>query len=152
MRFKRLLLFACMIGLVSCQSLPSDFDATKLGTVERDVTYCTMDETALNMDIYYPATKEKQWPVVVYVHGGGWIGGTKDVISEVIDAKALKEAGFVLVSVEYRFAPLQLPRRELGISFQSCSKVSLPHRQPWAHFLSPQSMGHFVKPQSRVWA
>lgn len=90
-------------SLTACQSLPQTFEASKLGTIERDVTYCTMDGFALKMDIYYPVTKEQQWPMIMYVHSGGWTSGTKNV--GLINRHAFQEAGFLLVSVEYRLAP-----------------------------------------------
>ena len=55
----------------------SEFDSSKLGTVERDVTYCTMEAVALKMDVYYPPSNEMPWAVTMYVHGGGWSSGDK---------------------------------------------------------------------------
>lgn len=52
--------------------LPSnEFHSSKLGTVERDITYCTMDGVALKMDVYYPSENNGRFPVTMYVHGGG---------------------------------------------------------------------------------
>lgn len=53
------------------------FDPAKLGTVERDVTYCTVNGVPIKMDVYYPATATGPWPAVVLVHGGAWITGDK---------------------------------------------------------------------------
>ena len=103
MRYKLLLILCFFFSITACQSLPENFDEDKLGTVERDVEYCTMDGVALKMDVYYPVTKEKKWPMIMYLHSGGWTSGTKSV--GLVDIKALQEAGFLLTSVEYRLAP-----------------------------------------------
>lgn len=101
----KLLLTLCLFSLIACQSLPSGFDVNKLGTIQRDVTYCTMDEVELKLDIYYPTTKEKKWPSIIYVHPGGWTMGTKAISKDLVDIQALQEKGFLLASVEYRLAP-----------------------------------------------
>jgi acetyl esterase/lipase len=43
-----------------------------------DITYCTVNGVELKMDIYSPQdTTAVQKPLVVYVHGGAWVGGDK---------------------------------------------------------------------------
>jgi len=81
------------------------FDSSKLGTIERNIRYCTMQNVPLKMDIYYPKTGKKPFPVVVYIHGGGWVEGTKDSVPEYVDVNALQELGFLTASIEYRLAP-----------------------------------------------
>jgi acetyl esterase/lipase len=102
---RKLLLILCFLGMSACQSLPENFDAEKLGTVEKGVEYCTMGEVALKMDIYYPTTREPQWPMVMYIHPGGWKEGTTGVDKSLVDIKAFQQAGFLFTSVEYRLAP-----------------------------------------------
>ncbi len=86
-------------------STSNPFDPSHLGTVERDVTYCTMDGVALKMDIYYPDSANEPWPVVIYVHGGGWVSGNKSAGAGMEDQPALTAAGFLMVSINYRLAP-----------------------------------------------
>lgn len=94
----------CIFILTACQVLPDGFDPAKLGQVERDVTYCTVDNVNLKMDIYYPVTKEEKWPVIIHIHGGGFTTGNKGVF-QMADAATLGESGFMTVAVEYRLAP-----------------------------------------------
>lgn len=101
----KLLLLLCFLAIGACQSLPETFDAKKLGTVERGVEYCTMGEVPLTMDIYYPKTREPQWPMVMYVHPGGWTTGDAGVDPTLVDIQAFQKAGFLFASVEYRLAP-----------------------------------------------
>lgn len=86
------------------QKPKTSFSSSKLGTVDSDLPYCTMNETTLAMDIYWPKEGEGPFPMVVYVHGGGWKAGDK---SEGIEkySDALVSAGFVIASVNYRLSP-----------------------------------------------
>jgi acetyl esterase len=57
----------------------------------------------LRLRIYVPAGAEPK-PVVLYLHGGGFVGGTVDVADEPCRAVA-DASGAIVVSVEYRLAP-----------------------------------------------
>jgi acetyl esterase/lipase len=50
------------------------------------------------IDIYYPKDL-KNFPTIVWFHGGGMTGGKKQI------PKALKEKGFAVIAVEYRLSP-----------------------------------------------
>ncbi len=82
-----------------------DFDIGKLGTVQKNLTYCTVEEINLRMDVYYPAQANRAWPVAMVIHGGGWTGGDKssDIALDLKDA--LLAANYLVVSVNYRLAP-----------------------------------------------
>lgn len=71
-------------------------------TVERDLTYATVDGEDLRLDIYRPA--EPGAPVVVYAHGGGWSIGDK-VQDGPKRLAPLAAYGVTVVSVDYRLAP-----------------------------------------------
>lgn len=75
------------------------FDAAKLGTLEQDVIYDTVDGLALTMDIYYPGAGGP-WPGLIFVHGGAWMEGDK-VPLPVNPA----EAGYLVASINYRLYP-----------------------------------------------
>ncbi len=81
----------------------SAFDPAKLSTVERDVAYCAPDGVPQRMDVYYPASAEGRWPALVFIHGGGWTGGDKSRVGP--ELAALRDAGFLVVSVNYRLGP-----------------------------------------------
>ncbi len=83
----------------------STFDSSKLGTVESDVTYCTVDGVALKMDVYYPFEEHGRFAVAMYAHGGGWRKGDKSGGAGEMEFAELQQAGFLVVSVNYRLAP-----------------------------------------------
>ena len=76
------------------------FAFKKFATIELDVTYCTPNGVPQKMDIYFPASGGP-WPVLLYVHGGGWSGGDK---TEGVGWRSMTERGFLVVSVNYRLA------------------------------------------------
>lgn len=72
--------------------------------IERDIVYAVVAGSKLPLDLYIPekaAAKGKTLPVVVWLHGGGWKGGSKG--SGGI-ARGLVDHGYALVDVEYRLS------------------------------------------------
>jgi acetyl esterase/lipase len=51
---------------------------------------------------FWKAESDKPTPLLFYIHGGGWMGGSKDRVGGVAD---YLKAGISVVSVEYRFIP-----------------------------------------------
>lgn len=68
-------------------------------TVMKDIIYATHDDIELKLDLYRPETlPETPLPVVLWIHGGGWLKGSK----EKCRADFLAQHGFAVVSVGYR--------------------------------------------------
>ena len=67
-----------------------------------DVQYDTKDEDA-KLDIYFPTEIKTYLPMIVWVHGGGWISGDKQQTSNYFKILAAKE--YIVVSVDYSIAP-----------------------------------------------
>jgi acetyl esterase/lipase len=71
-------------------------------SVEANVRYGKYPETVL--DILRPKEKAKgKRPGVLLIHGGGWVGGTKEQRVEYAAMKWIQK-GFVVANVEYRMA------------------------------------------------
>jgi acetyl esterase/lipase len=64
----------------------------------KDIEYAKAGETRLLLD-FYPVEKQSG-PLIVYIHGGAWRGGSKNEMP----LKGLVEAGSPCVSVEYRLS------------------------------------------------
>lgn len=68
-------------------------------TVIKDIVYSVHDEVELKLDLYRPEMlPEETLPVVIWIHGGGWLNGSKDRCP----AAFLANHGFAVVSVGYR--------------------------------------------------
>ncbi len=55
------------------------------------------------LDVYRPKEKEGKLPVIISVHGGGWVYGTKEVYQ--FYCMSLAERGFAVINFNYRLAP-----------------------------------------------
>ncbi len=72
------------------------------GTVtRRDIPYGTHPRQRL--DLYRPAQLKAKYPVLFFIHGGGWVGMSKDDVVE-RHCRRYVEKGFAVVNVEYRLA------------------------------------------------
>lgn len=68
-------------------------------TVTRDLVYSEPEGALLALDLYLPVAKpEAPLPVVVWIHGGGWLKGSKDRCK----ADFLATRGFAVASIAYR--------------------------------------------------
>lgn len=70
---------------------------------DTNISYVEKPESAYQasrcrLDIHYPTSGEKK-PIVVWYHGGGLTGGEREV------PEFLKEKGYIVVGVGYRFSP-----------------------------------------------
>lgn len=75
------------------------FDPEKRSGADYDVIYCTMDGVDLGMDFYYPDSGGP-WPVLLFVHGGGWTEGDKSSL-----LIKFTESGYLVASLNYRMYP-----------------------------------------------
>lgn len=71
-------------------------------TAHRDTPYAEPKSDRRALDVYAPADGAN-YPVVVWVHGGGWRQGDKGPVGR--KPRAFADQGFVFVSVNYRFYP-----------------------------------------------
>ena len=55
------------------------------------------------LDVYRPKGAEGKLPVIVSVHGGGWVYGNKEVYQ--FYCMSLAQRGFAVVNFTYRLAP-----------------------------------------------
>jgi len=100
--FRRTLLIAGLLLALSaagCSGPPSSV-AFKLGTVNRDLTYCNSQR----LDLYVPRSVPGPHPIAMYVHGGGMTAGDKSDLSPTF-LNALASSGYAVASVNYRLAP-----------------------------------------------
>jgi len=63
-----------------------------------EVEYARVGETSLQLDLYLPQDNTTKPPLVIWLHGGGWRGGSKDHCLVAF----LATRGFAVASVEYR--------------------------------------------------
>lgn len=74
-------------------------------SVEANIAYDTHPETKL--DVLKPKTATGKRPGVIFIHGGGWVGGAKENVVANFCLPYLQK-GFVVANVEYRLAKAAL--------------------------------------------
>ena len=67
-----------------------------------NVTYLTASNVEAKVDLFVTRTPDKPLPTMVYIHGGGWTGGTKE--SRNVALLPYLDMGMNVVNVEYRLA------------------------------------------------
>jgi acetyl esterase/lipase len=93
--------------------LPAGFKAV------RDVEYVAGGGSSRSLDLYLPEVKpDKPLPLVVWIHGGAWLGGNKDRPNGI----ALLREGFAVASINYRLSqeaifPAQIEDCKAAIRF-----------------------------------
>jgi len=70
----------------------------------RTLTYASPGGAELVLDLYLPAEPiRRPAPVIVFLHGGGWSGGTRTTGPDF--RRFFARDGFAMVSIEYRLTP-----------------------------------------------
>ena len=70
----------------------------------RTLTYASHDGTDLLLDLYLPAQPiRRPIPVILFLHGGGWSGGTRTTGPDF--RRYFARDGFAMASMEYRLTP-----------------------------------------------
>src|SRR5712692_4055759 len=116
MRFGRFtaVLCAAMISL-ALVSVPSHAQLTaaeaQAATMSSDyyvtanIVYLTANNYQAKLDVYQPAGDHPH-PTLIYIHGGGWVGGTKE--EAFLETMPFLQKGWAVVNVEYRLARVSL--------------------------------------------
>jgi acetyl esterase/lipase len=71
-----------------------------------NVTYLTANQYEAKLDIYKRRDNSAPQPTLIWIHGGGWTGGTKE--NAIFSLLPWMEMGWNVVNVEYRLAKVSL--------------------------------------------
>lgn len=66
--------------------------------IKRDIEYARIGDLPLQLDLYIP--EKAHPPLIVYIHGGAWRGGSK----KDSPLRPLVDEGFAIVSIDYRLS------------------------------------------------
>lgn len=118
------LLMGAALFVAGCGVLPES-DAggaphvdAELGAREviRDQPYAQRDSGSLKLDLFLPEeTGSGPAPLVVYIHGGNWEAGTRNLVppegepptTEALAAQRLVNNGYAVATVDYRFSRIE---------------------------------------------
>jgi acetyl esterase/lipase len=74
--------------------------------VQANIVYHTANNYEDKLDVYTPADAARPTPVVLVIHGGGWVEGMKE--ERVLEIMPYLQMGFAAVNVEYRLGRVSL--------------------------------------------
>ena len=105
-----LLVFA-FLAMIATQAIAQDTDSWTINAVNDyrivpNVTYSVANNYECKLDVYTKRTVTTPLPTVLLIHGGGWVGGTKE--GALMMALPYLEMGLAVVNVEYRLAKSSL--------------------------------------------
>lgn len=88
-----------IVSLLLAMSLPAlAKEAKKFTPAHADLTFATVDGHELKLNLFLPEKTDKNPPLVIYIHGGGWKNGSYQGCS----VPWLTESGFAVASIGYR--------------------------------------------------
>ncbi len=73
---------------------------TKGVLVYKDLSYALNGHALQKLDLYVPESNDTLLPLIVWIHGGGWKGGSKDYCPPIVWSKK----GYAVASVNYRLS------------------------------------------------
>ena len=102
------LLMALLVSAVSSGAAAQDSPLAWAARLENNyrivpnVTYLTASNWDAKLDLYVTRTPDKPLPTLIFIHGGGWTGGTKE--GRDLAILPYLDMGMNVVNVEYRLA------------------------------------------------
>ncbi len=90
------------LAAFEAMTIPSEFDSSRIKNKRLSVRYGTLSQQLA--DVYLPDKGDGPFPLIIYVHGGGWSMGNRnfgalDFVARLVDF------GYAVASVDYRLAP-----------------------------------------------
>ena len=138
MRIFLMLFISMVIGTFTIAQPPSASQIQNLlpkgTTIHGNISYNNDTLKKHLLDIYVPAEAKGKVPLVVLIHGGGWIGNDKyaDMGYMPNTIAAILNSGMAVASIDYRFATeavfpviLQDCNRAVSFLFDNADKYSL---------------------------
>lgn len=99
-------LLALLLPLPSAQAASPAVELAGRYRIIPDLTYLVADGYESKLDLVLPLETSGPAPTLLYIHGGGWVQGTKE--GSFLQVLPYLEMGFAVVNVEYRLAKVAL--------------------------------------------
>lgn len=92
----------CSSGTGIAQPLPRrPTDELRDVEVRRDIAYVPDGHPRQRLDLYLPKDSPRPLPLIIWIHGGGWLGGSKDAVRL---ARPYLNRGYAVASIGYRLS------------------------------------------------
>lgn len=139
------LLIRYSAAIVVLALLPSALQADQAFIkIERDLVFAEVGGQKLKLDLYLPPTRERA-PLVVWIHGGGWRGGSRNAprIAEITNH------GFALASISYRLTdkaifPAQIHDCKAAVRWLRANADRFGYNAEWIAVAGSSAGGHLA--------
>ena len=135
-------LFAVVFSVWMTSSLRAEEDSSV--RIHRDLVFAQIGGQVLKLDLYLPPTYETA-PLVVWIHGGGWRGGSKSkpAIQEITNH------GFALASIDYRLTdkvlfPAQIHDCKGAVRWLRANAERFGYSADWIAVAGSSAGGHLA--------
>ncbi|MEM7014645.1 MAG: family 16 glycoside hydrolase [Verrucomicrobiota bacterium] len=99
---KIVMLQFCLLAVAVTAIAQNSYDPAVPKPTKAEVRYGEDDRHVLD---FWKAESDRPTPVAFVIHGGGWLGGSKERLQRFADAQALLDAGISVVAINYRLIP-----------------------------------------------
>lgn len=99
---KLLIIQLSLLSVAATVFAQNSYDPAVPKPTEAEVPYGEHERHVLD---FWKAESDEPTPVAFVIHGGGWVGGSKERLQRFADAQALLDAGISVVSINYRLIP-----------------------------------------------
>lgn len=120
---KRIILFVFLLSVFTSNGQTIYFDSISK-VKKRTYTYDKIDGERLKLDFYKPKNIKSNYPLIIYVHGGGFSGGKRDEDYIKDYARFLTKRGYAVASISYR---LIMKEKGFGCNTKSIDKINAFH-------------------------
>lgn len=135
--YQALLRLCLVLAVTNCACATPEDRVPARPRVQRDLEYARPDGIPLTLDLFLPADESSgPWPVVVFVHGGGWKNGSKQTGEKT--AAWLTEDGFAVASINYRLTDVAQWPAQINDCFEAVRWV---RRNAETYQLQPDRIG-----------
>ena len=94
-------LYVCLLAILCFVSCKKKEDANAAKTF-LNVKYGT--DTRQAMDVYLPAGRTSETPVLILIHGGGWTEGNRTDLNVFVDTLKRRLPNYAIFNISYRLA------------------------------------------------
>jgi len=96
-----LVMLATMLAAASVSAQPGRSTLPAGTKVHRNLEYIKDGHERQRLDLYVPENADSPLPVIVWIHGGAWLAGSKDFTGQVL---GFVDKGYAVASIGYRLS------------------------------------------------
>ena len=127
--FTRLfILFLIGFSIAGCEK-DTEIDQLPADKVHKLTNVAYGTDARNKMDVYLPANRTAETPIVILIHGGAWITGDKSIFTSMQDT--LLARGIASVNMNYRYVSSTVHNTELMEDIDKVVKYCIDNSEYW---------------------